>query len=298
MHDPMSTLPRDLVDQVLVRLGLSPAPPISPEGLRTFYRAWCRGVPFDNLRKMIALRIGAPCPLPGLEAREFFEQWLEHGCGGTCWPTSNALFALARALGFEARRIAGSMGDTGAVSHGSVKVRLEGTDWLTDSSMLTEVPLPLSQDVFIHHGPVLAAETEPAGRTHLVWAEIPPFPGYLPCRLLLDPADAALYAERYEASRMRSPFNQRLHVRRNHPDAVVVFSGDTRFCKTAAGLTSRSLSPAEVRQALRAEIGFSEPLIEEWVRRGCLEASFQAPDPPPGPPPPVAGLPPSQRALG
>jgi hypothetical protein len=94
----------------------------------------------------------------GNPAEDFFTAWLEHGTGGTCWPSSNALFALLEALGFEARRVAGSMYDLGVRNHGSVKVRLGGRDWLFDSSMLTIEPLPLGDGVLVHGNPVVPVE--------------------------------------------------------------------------------------------------------------------------------------------
>lgn len=51
-----------------------------------------------------------------------------------------------------------------------------------------------------------------------MWTDTPPNSSYLPCRLLVDPADEALYRSSYEASRERTPFNQRLYARRNRPD--------------------------------------------------------------------------------
>ena len=150
-----------LREQVLDRLGLPGPPRTDLEGLAALYGAWCARVPFDNVRKMIALRSRPDGPLPGLGAQDFFEQWMAHGAGGTCWPTSNALFELARALGFEARRVAGSMRDLGVVNHASVKVRADGREWLVDSSQLTNVPLPLDDQVFVHDDPVFPAEVEP-----------------------------------------------------------------------------------------------------------------------------------------
>ena len=54
---PMSTrteaLSPDLLERVLSRLGLSATPAPDLNGLKTVYAAWCRGVPFDNIRKLI-----------------------------------------------------------------------------------------------------------------------------------------------------------------------------------------------------------------------------------------------------
>ena len=133
-------LPAPLRDSVLERLGFSTPPAADLAGLRAVYARWCQRVPFDNLRKMIALRAPDVRPMPGLPASDFFDAWLAAGCGGTCWPTSNALWALLVDLGFEARRAAGSMRDIGLVSHGTVIVTIDGTDWLVDSSILTLEP--------------------------------------------------------------------------------------------------------------------------------------------------------------
>lgn len=283
----------DLRDRVLARLGFSRAPSPDLDGLRALYAAWCAHVPFDNVRKMIVLRADGLRPLPGGDAADFFEHWLANGAGGTCWPSSNALFELARACGFAARRVAGSMRDLGIINHASVKVRIDGADWLVDSSALTNEPLPVDGRLFVTADPVFAAEVEPVDGTHIVWTHTPPNSAYLPCRLLVDPADHVQYASGYEASRTRSPFNQRLYVRRNHPGELVVLIGSTRFIRTAHGLESQDLSPDELRRTLAEQVGLSDTLIAEWVRCGGLAASFE---PPSGPkPPPVTGLPPSRR---
>ena len=120
--DTGSPTGRAMRDRVVEKLGFQAAPPPDLDGLRALYAAWCARVPFDNVRKMIALRTPG-APLPGTTAEDFFEGWLRDGAGGTCWPSSQALWALLSALGFEARRVVASMRDTGYGSHGTVKVR-------------------------------------------------------------------------------------------------------------------------------------------------------------------------------
>jgi arylamine N-acetyltransferase len=289
----MADLDLELRDRVLERLGLRAAPAPDLEGLRALYRAWCVAVPFDNVRKMVALRAGDGHPLPGRDAAEFFESWLAHGTGGTCWPSSNALFALVRAVGFATRRVAGSMRDLGVVNHASVKVALDGQDWLVDSSLLTNVPLPLGPAVFVHDDPVFPVEVEASDATHVVWTHTPPNEAYLPCRLLVDPADHALYLDGYERSRARSPFNQRLYARRNRPGELLLLAGRTRFSRTEQGLECSDLSREGLVEALCEDFGLGAPLVDAWVRCGGLDASFE---PPSGPKPPaVTQRPPSQR---
>ncbi len=282
-----------LQELVLRRFGFENQPSTDLAGLQAVYRAWCTHVPFDNVRKMIALRARPGSPLPGGYATPFFEGWLADGTGGTCWPTSNALFELLRSLGFAAIRITGSMHDLGIVNHASVKVILEGREWLVDSSLLSNAALPLNDALFIQDDPVFSAEVEPDGSTHVIWSRTPPNSTWLPCRLSHEPVTHACYLARYEESRMGSPFNQRLYARRNHPGEIVVLLGSTRFTKTIAGIVSRDLSPDEVCEALHRDIGLSEDVIVEWARSGSLADSFQ---PPSGPkPPPLTRKPPSQR---
>jgi arylamine N-acetyltransferase len=268
----------ELRDRVLARLGFEAPPSTDLRGLQMIYRAWCLQVPFDNTRKMLALTTGASGSLPGIEPDDFFESWLAHGTGGTCWPTANAIFALLQAAGFEARRVAGSMMDVGTVNHGTVKVRIDDEDWLADSSMLTNDPLPLRPGVFIGADPVLPLEIESTDGTHLLWFDVPPMADsgdYLPCRLLVDPADEALFGDTYDRSRGMSPFNQRLYARRNRPGEMLLLFGNLRIARTASGTDRRPLSPDELKRSLREEIGISEAMVEAWARAGCLEASLQ-----------------------
>ena len=282
----------DLGARVVERLGFASRPTPDLIGLRALYRAWCERVPFDNVLKLIALRTPG-APLPGIDATDFLESWLAHGTGGTCWPSSNALYAVLRWAGFSAQRVSGCMRDLGIVNHASVRVAVEGRDWLVDSSMLTNEPLPLGDAVFDNRDPVVSVEVERDEGTHLLWFVMPPVPAAFPCRLKAEPVDHAFYAASYEASRERGPFNQRLYARGNQPGRVTLLVGNTRVSKTASGAESRDLSREELCEALTKELGLSTDALERWKRAGALDASFE---PPAGPtPPPVTRQPPSRR---
>src|SRR5438105_15871270 len=101
----------DLTDAVLERLGRSDRPPTDLAGLELVYGAWCRSVPFDNLVKRIHLGSGDPAPIPNGDPTYFLVSWLEHGTGGTCWPSTLALHALLVALGFDVRIGSAAMRD-------------------------------------------------------------------------------------------------------------------------------------------------------------------------------------------
>ncbi|MCL4814148.1 MAG: arylamine N-acetyltransferase, partial [Vicinamibacteraceae bacterium] len=269
-----------LVRRVCERLGWSPATPRTLDGLAALYRAWGLHIPFDNTRKLVALLTSDPRPLPGLDATDFLEHWLDHGTGGTCWPSANAMFALLSALGFRARRVAGSMRDLGVVSHASTKARLDAGDWLLDSSILSGTPLPLDGSTFIGEDPVWPVEIEPVDGTHLVWWHTPNHVEHIPLRLLVDPASYDTYRERYERSRETSPFNQRLYARRNRSDELVLFIGHTRYTRTARGIVVKDLSAQELLRALTDDIGLSDEYVARWANAGGLDASMAPPPTP------------------
>jgi len=84
-----------LLERVLSKLGLSEPPSPTLEGLRTLYPAWCRKVPFDNIRQLIHRRSHDPSPMPGGDATEFFEAWLRYG---TCYKGLLSAACLQREL--------------------------------------------------------------------------------------------------------------------------------------------------------------------------------------------------------
>lgn len=287
-----AALSPELRRDVVRRLGLSTELPRDLDGLRTLYAAWCRHVPFDNVRKLIALRTGDTGPLPGGDATDFLEHWLLHGTGGTCWSSSNALFAVIASYGFDTRRVAGSMRDTGIPGHGSVKVNIDRVDWLADSSMLIMHPIPLRDGTHVDRDPLFGVEVEADNGTHLVWFDTPPYEEYFPCRLLIDPVDHAFYLERYELSRTRSPFNHHLSVRYNRGSARAVVQAHTRHRRTLDGQQSDALSPAELCRVLRDEVGMSAAIVERWADCGALAAAYE---PSVNAPVPLTGRPPSRR---
>ncbi len=290
---PTPVLSTGLVNRVLARLGFPDQVTADPETLQQLYAAWCMNMPFDNTRKMIALFSGNNQPLPGLDATDYFENWLRHGTGATCWPMANAWYELLVALGFNAFRLAGYMRDTGVINHGSVKVNFGEKVYLADPSLLLNVILPLGEGTIIHDDPVYPVELEHDHPSELVWMFTPPNEQYFYCRMNTGPVDFPVFEERYEASRAMSIFNQRIYARRNYPGKLNLVWGNSFFSKTKQGVEHRELTGDELCETLHKEIGISYPLINEWAASGCLEASFEKHS---GPKPPaVAVKPPSQR---
>jgi arylamine N-acetyltransferase len=152
-------------------------------------------------------------------------------------------------------------------NHGSLVVRLDGEEWLVDSSIQCDVPIPLRRDAEtrLDH-PVHPIRVVPAEGGTLVHWGMSQSRDTMPCRLMRDPVDEAFYLERYEISRGYSVFNTALYARKNFPGKLVSFVGRTRHEKTAAGVVSRELSPDALKRALVEELGLSEAIVARTER--------------------------------
>lgn len=289
----MTTISKDIQTQVLNRLKLNEPITTNLEFLEHLYFSWCQHVPFDNLRKMISMKSNYKGKLPGMDAADFFENWLINGSGATCWPMANAFYELLISIGFDAKRIAGNMRDLGLLNHGSVKVSINGLNYLTDASLLLNKVFLLGHDTIIENNPVFPAEIEKDGDSHLLWLLTPPGKSFFYCRVNSNPVDFLVFDNGYEKSRDHSIFNQRLYARRNFSEKLIVLWGNLYYVKTIMGIECHELTREEVCRTLHIEFGISEKLLNEWVACGCLEASFEIYS---GPAPPHVPIkPPSLR---
>ncbi len=230
-------LPRPLVDHVLERLGLDEAPAVTREGLRAVYASWCAHVPWDNVQKRITVVSGRR-PLAGSDPQEFFHDLLRHGTGGTCWPSSGALHALLASLGFEARRLIGTMDPTrwpDEVNHASVVVALDGEELLVDSSMLLDGPLPLRRDAPTEIVDVLhPARAIPRDGLWTIHWRLQGRDREVDLVLLRDDVTDDEYRERYEASRITG-FSHFVTLVRNLPRGILTLNGTKRTFRDPAG---------------------------------------------------------------
>jgi N-hydroxyarylamine O-acetyltransferase len=271
------TIGQVTVERVLDRLGFAQAPARDAGGLAAVYLAWCRNVPFDNLVKRIHLASGSAEPFPNGPPEAFFASYLEHGTGGTCWPSSGALFALLDALGFDVRRGSAAMGDDGTGdrlhSHGTVIARLDGGEFWVDSSMLTDRPLPLRHDSTTRlDDRINPVRAEPVGDGWRVIWRFAIADGEMPCFLLDDDVDEAHYLARYDWSRDNGPFNAAVYATRNFEGRKVTIAFGRRFEKTADGVASAPLGDDRTK-VLVEEFGYSEAIV----------AALPDDDPPPVP---------------
>ena len=248
------------VDQVVERLGFAERPAVDVAGLHTVYSAWCRRVPFDNLRKLVALHFAMP-ELPGIHPYDFFAALQLTGAGATCWGSNNAIHALLVGLGFDARLHAASMFD-GEINHGTTIVELEGERWLVDTALHGDVPAPLrtTPTSVEHEGYVTRVRPDDGG-----WVFDCPTPDPavgIPCRIH-DAMDAAFTLEANERSRGWSPFNQGIMAGINDADGVWKLKDGLLARFDAGGVTTTELADAEVDEWLIAVAGHAPQLVAE-----------------------------------
>jgi arylamine N-acetyltransferase len=267
---PEPALAPELVERVLVRLGLHQRPALDLTGLNALYAAFCGNVPFDNVQKRIWFASPQTTPLPGGDPTEFFNNWLRHGTGGTCWPLNGGLYALVHALGFEARRIVGSVvieGYPQGANHGSVLVALDGISYLVDGWMASFNVLPLvsgraaSTGQGIHD--IRAVPTENG-------FEIISYSGFnrdqpLPFRPEPehDPVDHAFFLARADRTKVVGFFNDAIFICRHFPESILTIGRKSKFRVAADDtLTKTQPTEAERRTALIEEFGLSEEIVE------------------------------------
>ena len=250
------------------------------EGLRSFYRAWCLSVPFDDLQKTLALFENPGQPLPALDARQFFIDWLTFGTGGTCWQHSDAIFTLACALGFDARRAVASMHDTGEPAHGTVLVYLpDGSSWILDNAFLNLEPLRIDPDVPSRFDHPYFAEVELDRDEVFVHGYHPPLDNIF-FRLIDRNVTEQFYAERWSSTFKGGPFVRTVHVRRNFKDRFYVLRGNTLYTCVDDSASTEILDAEAIQRHLVETFQIASDFVSRWARSGALESSLEPPGQP------------------
>ncbi len=266
--DPV--LSPNLLERVLPKLGLNERPSLDLEGLNTLYAACSGHVPaIDSIQKRIWFAGEQNTPLPGGDPRDYFENWLAHGTGGTCWPTNGAVYALVHSLGFDARRIAGCiiMEKYPGTNHGSVVVTLDGVDYLVDGNLAAFKVLPLVPGGTTSTGEGLHdIRAVPIERGFdVLW-----YQGHSRQEPLTfrtepehDPVDHAFFLARYDLTKQLSLFNDALFICRRFPESIVTLGRKNKITVAADNtLTNTEISDAERRRVLVEELGISEEMAE------------------------------------
>jgi len=260
----------DLCERVLLRLGFARQPETSFDGLRALYSAWCRAVPFDNVRKLIHLGADDARAFPGTDAPEFFESLLRHGTGGTCWAGNGALCTLLATLGFRASRGLATMLAAPHLppNHGTVIVELDGERYVVDASILHTEPLRLDDATTTHvaHPAWGARCAKQDDRWTIAWRPANR-PEGLDCRIEEFLVTRASFRERYERTREWSPFNYELSLRVIRGERVLAVANGQRFEVDGHGLVTQQMLEHRGRERfLIEEVGLSEEIVSALPR--------------------------------
>jgi N-hydroxyarylamine O-acetyltransferase len=257
----------DLLERVLMRLGLSDRPAPTFDGLQTLYAAWCRKVPFDNVRKLIHIHNHDPSPLPGDDATDFFEAWLTYGTGATCWAGNGALYTLLVSLGFHASRGMGTMLVAPHIppNHGTVLVAYDEARYVVDASMLHSEPLRLDTDrpTGVTHPAWGVQCSTREGHWYIRWHPAHMLDG-LDCRLDHLHVTRETFQERHEQTRPWSPFNYELYARLICGEAVVSTTGGQRVeLNSGGGVVHKRLEGDDRIRLLVDELGMKEEIVQQ-----------------------------------
>ncbi|MES2920424.1 MAG: arylamine N-acetyltransferase [Verrucomicrobiota bacterium] len=275
-HSP--SLPQELLEQVLAKLGFQQLPATSAADLADLYAAWCQKVPFDNVRKMIHLHSGNSGELPGSQSDDFFKAWLAHGTGGTCWAGAGALHALLSSLGYDCQRGVATMLVAPELppNHATVRVTVGGTNYLMDSSILCGEPLRLDEEneTIISHPAWGLTCSQRDGRWHIAWRPLHKTDGF-ECRIEHFDVEEQDFLTNHEATRPWSPFNYELTARLNRGDEVIGAAFGHAVTFGSDGTVTRAPISTEERNRLLIEgIGLSEEIVSQ------LPADRPTPPPP------------------
>lgn len=266
---PEGGLDSQVVEQVLAKLGLRQRPALDLAGLNSLYAAFCERVSFDNVRKRIWFAGSRETPLPGGDPTDFFENWLRHGTGGTCWPINGGMYALARAVGFDARRIVGSVvveGYPQGANHGSVLVKVDCIDYVVDAWLASFKVLPL----------LPGEPSTTGGGIHDIRAvpmnggfEILSYTGWNREQLLpfrpesqYDPVRHEFFMARYDRTKSVGFFNDSLFICRHFRDSILTVGRTNKVRVNADGsLMKTVLTESQRKTALVEEFGLSEEIV-------------------------------------
>lgn len=242
-------------------------PTLDLVGLNQLYAAISASIPFDNIQKRIWFASDRKKPVTGGDPREFFENWVRHGTGGTCWAGNGGMFALARALGFQARRMAGSVivaNYPQGGNHGSVLVTLDGIEYVFDHTFGAFKVAPLtpgnraSTGTGIHNIEVIPVDGGFEIFFHLGWTE-----DALPFRTEPehDPVDHSFFLARYDHASRVGFFNDTLLISRRFVDSTVTIGRMNKIVISAAGLTKTALTTDHRDEVLIQELGLSPEVV-------------------------------------
>jgi len=270
LKDPTPYLSDALMDQIREKIGLDDDVPLTLAGLTDIYETWCQKVPFCSTLKRVHIATNAEGAFPATHAEDFFDAYLAHGTGGTCFSTGEAFYQFLRKLGFDVRRVAGTMLDfpLPGPNHGSVVATIDGIDYMVDPFFGSEIPLPL-------HGAASEAIKSESRQVKFLadtddhaWIILWRFPfgtTWMRCGMEDEHLDVphSFFDERYQASGgPNSAFNTGLYISiHDGPATHAIYKNFYHIRRPDQPLESRPIDLAERNALLKDVFKFSDEMI-------------------------------------
>ncbi|EPE9057413.1 arylamine N-acetyltransferase [Klebsiella aerogenes] len=263
-----------LTEQILEKLGFTNSPPLNKNGLEIIYKAWCRSVPFDNIRKRILIRTGGDYILPGSTPTDFFVNWLRHGTGGTCWAGHGALYSLLKQLGFSVQfgistMLSNPPPAAESPGHGTLAVKFDNDLFIVDATIFHDTPLPLADWTSDH--PVWGTRVHhDRGFWHINWK--PLGRPRVDCRLFNLNALPEEYPHRHELSRSNSRFDGALLIRMANMESITGIVKGEKVIRDSSGKESfQTLTHNDQKKLLVEHFKISEELVDRVPENDLLK---------------------------
>ena len=138
----MPTLTPALKTAVLKQLNCPETKP-TVQYLDRLMVAYTETVPWETAFRMVRrdeIAETAVCPR---WPKQFWQDNIERGGGGTCFESNYAFFALLQSLGFEGYLTINNMGES-IGCHTAIVIILDGQKWLVDAGLPVFAPIPIS----------------------------------------------------------------------------------------------------------------------------------------------------------
>ncbi len=134
----------ELTHSVLRYLDLTSNSPDLPF-LKALVDNYIRQVPFETASRIVKrARMARTSDCPRWP-EEFWQASMQHGCGGTCFESQYALFALLRTLKYEGYLTINHMRDCNNC-HAAIVLSIDNAKWLVDVTLPLYAPVRLEPD--------------------------------------------------------------------------------------------------------------------------------------------------------
>lgn len=270
-------LHRKLIGAVRNRLGAGRHRDATLLQANTLATAAATHLGYDTTSTVVWARAGTVGDPPGMDPTAWWEQWLVHGTGGTGHPTTLALTALLRGLGFDTSITMWRHDNTETsgceAQHVAVVIDADDSRWLIEPSGPVNGLIRLGKPGEVtsdRGGPNIAANV--AGQRRLYLASIRSAAIEL----------YSLVADDLSAAALQDAYRDQAALEVDRPCGVVVcrnvgggrtitLSGSTLMVRDRATVVSHTAVDPDGAARFLRRIGMSDTWVRELVEGGVLD---------------------------